>query len=153
VLGQLQPFLENLNPVLQWLEYNQRLVADFIGNGAGALVDTMPVRRPDIEVGHYLRQFGPAGAESVAIYPTRPSANRGNAYLPPTAYSGPERAREMIVPSFDCKNTKSGGPETTQYPDKSADPSCWTAPPAAYPPGNTRPFPHIEKLDYSKPNG
>jgi len=153
VLQQLQPFLENLNPVLQWLEYNQRLVGDFIGNGAGALVDTVPVRRPDIEVGHYLRQFGPAGPETVAIYPSRPSSNRGNAYLPPTAYSGPERARQMIVPSFDCKNTKSGGQETTQFPDKSGDPSCWVAPPPAYPPGNKNEYPHIEKLDYSKPNG
>jgi phospholipid/cholesterol/gamma-HCH transport system substrate-binding protein len=153
VLQQLQPFLENLNPVLQWLEYNQRLVGDFIGNGAGALVDTVPVRRPDIEVGHYLRQFGPAGPETVAIYPSRPSSNRGNAYLPPTAYSGPERARQMIVPSFDCKNTKSGGPETTQFPDKSGDPSCWVAPPPSYPPGNKNEYPHIEKLDYSKPNG
>ena len=153
VLQQLQPFLENLNPVLQWLEYNQKLVADFIGNGAAALVDTVPVRRPDIEVGHYLRQFGPVGPETVAIYPNRPTSNRGNAYLPPTGYSGPERARQMIVPSFDCKNTKSGGSETTQFPDKSADPSCWVAPPAAYPPGNTSEFPHIQKLDYSKPNG
>jgi phospholipid/cholesterol/gamma-HCH transport system substrate-binding protein len=153
VLQQLQPFLENLNPVLQWLEYNQRLVGDFIGNGAGALVDTVPVRRPDIEVGHYLRQFGPVGPETVAIYPNRPSSNRGNAYLPPTAYSGPERARQMIVPSFDCKNTKSGGQETTQFPDKSGDPSCWVAPPPSYPPGNKNEYPHIEKLDYSKPNG
>ena len=153
VLQQLQPFLENLNPVLQWLEYNQRLVGDFIGNGAGALVDTVPVRRPDIEIGHYLRQFGPAGPESVAIYPNRPTSNRGNAYLPPTAYSGPERARQMIVPSFDCKNTKSGGQETTQFPDKSGDPSCWVAPPPSYPPGNKNEYPHIEKLDYSKPNG
>jgi phospholipid/cholesterol/gamma-HCH transport system substrate-binding protein len=153
VLGQLQPFLENLNPVLQWLEYNQRLVGDFIGNGAGAEVDTMPVRRPDIEVGHYLRQFGPAGPETVAIYPNRPKTNRGNAYLPPTAYSGPERARRMIVPSFDCKNTASGGPEQTDYPNKSDDPSCWVAPPPAYPPGNTSEFPHIGALDYSKPSG
>ncbi|MDX6658788.1 MAG: phospholipid/cholesterol/gamma-HCH transport system substrate-binding protein, partial [Solirubrobacteraceae bacterium] len=153
VLGQLQPFLENLNPILQWLEYNQRLVGDFIGNGAGALVDTMPVRDPNIEIGHYLRQFGPAGSESAAIYPTRPSSNRGNAYLPPTAYSGPERAKRMIVPSFDCKNTKSGGAYQTQYPDKSDDPSCWTAPPPAFPPGNTSPFPHIGAADYSKPSG
>src|SRR3954447_4765603 len=153
VLQQLQPFLENLNPVLQWLEYNQRLVGDFIGSGAGALVDTVPVRRPDIEIGHYLRQFGPVGPETVAIYPNRPTSNRGNAYLPPTGYSGPDRARQMIVPSFDCKNTKSGGPETTQFPDKSGDPSCWVAPPAAYPPGNKSEFPHIEKLDYNKPNG
>jgi phospholipid/cholesterol/gamma-HCH transport system substrate-binding protein len=153
VLAQLQPFLENLNPILQWLEYNQRLVADFIGNGAGALVDTVPVRRPDEEIGHYLRQFGPSGSESVAIYPNRPATNRGNAYLPPTAYSGPERAREMIVPSFDCKNTATHGPETTQYPDKSADPSCWVAPAPSYPPGNTSEFPHIAALNYSKPSG
>ena len=71
VLGQLQPFLENLNPILQWLEYNQRLVGDFISNGAGALVDTVPVRDPNIEIGHYLRQFGPSGPETVAIYPNR----------------------------------------------------------------------------------
>jgi phospholipid/cholesterol/gamma-HCH transport system substrate-binding protein len=153
VLQQLQPFLENLNPILQWLEYNQRLVADFIGNGAGALVDTVPVRRPDIEIGHYLRQFGPTGPETVAIYPNRDTANRGNAYLPPTAYSGPERAQKMIVPSFDCKNTASGGPETTKYPNQSGDPSCWTAPPPSYPPGNTSEFPHIGAADYSKPNG
>jgi phospholipid/cholesterol/gamma-HCH transport system substrate-binding protein len=153
VLAQLQPFLENLNPILQWLESNQRLVGDFIGNGAGALVDTVPIRDPNIEIGHYLRQFGPAGNETVAIYPSRPSSNRGNAYLPPTAYSGPERAKRMIVPSFDCKNTKSGGEYQTQYPDKSDDPSCWTAPPAAFPPGNTSPFPHIGAADYSKPSG
>jgi phospholipid/cholesterol/gamma-HCH transport system substrate-binding protein len=153
VLAQLQPFLENLNPILQWLEYNQRLVGDFIGNGAGALVDTMPVRNPDIEIGHYLRQFGPAGDESVAIYPSRTKTNRGNAYLSPTAYSGPERAKRMIVPSFDCKNTASGHEEQTDYPNKKADPSCWTAPPPSFPPGNTSQFPHIGAADYSKPSG
>jgi phospholipid/cholesterol/gamma-HCH transport system substrate-binding protein len=153
VLAQLQPFLENLNPVLQWLEYNQRLVGDFISNGAGALVDTVPVQRPDIEVGHYLRQFGPAGPESVAIYPNRPATNRGDAYLPPTAYAGPERARRMITPSYDCKNTKSGGQEQTGYGGTSDDPSCWVAPPAAFPPGNTLQFPHIGAADYSKPSG
>jgi phospholipid/cholesterol/gamma-HCH transport system substrate-binding protein len=153
VLAQLQPFLENLNPILQWLEYNQRLVGDFIGNGAGALVDTVPVRDPKIEIGHYLRQFGPSGDESVAIYPNRTKTNRGNAYLPPTAYAGPERAKRMIVPSFDCKNTASGHDEQTDYPNKKADPSCWTAPPAPFPPGNTSQFPHIGAADYSKPSG
>jgi phospholipid/cholesterol/gamma-HCH transport system substrate-binding protein len=156
VLGQLQPFLENLNPILQWLEYNQRLVGDFIGNGAGALVDTVPVQRPDIEVGHYLRQFGPVGPETVAIYPNRPKTNRGNAYLPPTGYSGPDRARRMIFPEFDCANA--GGERQTQLPSKdqagtSDDPSCWTAPPAGYPSGNTSPFPHIGAANYSKPSG
>ena len=40
-----------------------------------------------------------------------------------------------------------------KFTDKSGDPSCWVAPPAAYPPGNKSDFPHIQKLDYSKPNG
>src|SRR3954452_19993437 len=156
VLGQLQPFLENLNPILQWLEYNQRLVGDFIGNGAGALVDTVPVQRPDIEVGHYLRQFGPVGPETVAIYANRPKTNRGNAYLPPTGYSGPDRAKRMIFPEFDCTNA--GGEHQTKLPSKdeagtSDDPSCWTAPPAGYPSGNTSPFPHIGAANYSKPSG
>jgi len=59
----------------------------------------------------------------------------------------------MIGPRLHGKNTKSGGPETTQFPDKPGDPSCWVAPPAAYPPGNTSEFPHIQALNYSKPNG
>ena len=65
LLGSLQPFLEELNPILEWLEYNQSMVSDFISNGAGALVDTMPTRTPQ-EIGHYLRQWGPTGAETLS---------------------------------------------------------------------------------------
>ena len=72
LLGQLQPFLEQLNPVLQWLEYNQLTTGDFISNGAAALADTIPTVT-DQEMGHYLRQFGPIGPETVAMYPQRPA--------------------------------------------------------------------------------
>ena len=64
----------------------------------------------DAERGHYLRQFGPVGVETAAIFPTRLPGNRGNAYFDPTALTGERNAR-MIFPSLDCEN--SGGERTT----------------------------------------
>jgi phospholipid/cholesterol/gamma-HCH transport system substrate-binding protein len=158
LLGQLQPFLENLNPILQWIEYNQSVTSDFISNGAGALSDTVPVLR-DNERGHYLRQFGPLGLESAAMWPNRPSVARGNAYPMPTGFgTGPLHAKYMMFPNFDCNNTGAPGdgtkdppaPDTGEKPPNGADPACWIAPVSPFPAGNTRKFPHIEKLDYSK---
>ncbi len=168
LLGQLQPFLEQLNPILQYLEYYQWQTADFISNGAGALADTVATANEN-EMGHYLRQWGPAGAESAAFWPNRSSANRGNAYLPPV-YLGQEYATRMIFPEHDCDNvaaangqpagaprqvapapdiTKSSPFDAERAPG-SADPSCWIFPPKAFPPGNTRQVPHVEAADYSK---
>ena len=151
LLGELQPFLEQLNPILEWLEYHQITVADFISNGAGALADTVPTRN-DFERGHYLRQFGPTGAETAAMYTSRPAANRGNAYLNPGAVQGERRAREMIYPSFDCNNTGKGGDGTyrTQAPDKNDMPSCWVQPAPQVPAGNTRKYPRIEAAKYGR---
>lgn len=149
LLGELQPFLEQLNPILEWLEYHQITVSDFISNGGGALADTIPTIN-DFERGHYLRQFGPVGAESVAMYPTRPANSRGNAYLNPGAIQGKERARRMIFPSFDCNNTGKGGDGTyqTKVPDTNDAPSCWVQPAPTVPAGNTRKYPRIEAADY-----
>jgi phospholipid/cholesterol/gamma-HCH transport system substrate-binding protein len=146
MLGQLQPFLEQLNPILQWLEYNQRTTADFISNGAGALADTVPTSTPN-EVGHYLRQFGPKGPETVAMYPSRPANSRGNAYLLPNALAGAKRAQYMMFPNFDCNNTGRGAFKTTM-PDTNDAPSCFVQDPPAYPPGNTSPYPHIGAANY-----
>jgi ABC-type transporter Mla subunit MlaD len=148
LLAQLQPFLEELNPALQWLEYQQLTTADFISNGAAALADTTPTVTND-EIGHYLRQFGPVGAETVGMYPQRPSASRGNAYLMPDALTGEKRDRNMIFPNFDCKNA--GGEHMTQVPDTSDAPSCFVQNPPAWPPGNKNPYPHITAANYSKP--
>jgi len=151
LLGELQPFLEQLNPILEWIEYHQITVGDFISNGAGALADTVPTRN-DFERGHYLRQFGPSGAETAALYTTRPAASRGNSYLVPGGIQGKERAKPMIFGNFDCNNTGAGGDGTyqTPVPDTSEDPSCWVAPTPQVPAGNTRKYPHIEAADYSK---
>jgi phospholipid/cholesterol/gamma-HCH transport system substrate-binding protein len=147
MLGSVQPFLEELNPVLQWLEYHQLSTSDFISNGAATLADTVPTVTKN-EVGHYLRQFGPVGPETVGMYPDRPAASRGNAYLNPGALSGQRRARAMIFPSFDCANA--GGERMTKIPDESDAPSCFAQDPPAWPAGNTRRYPHVERADYSK---
>jgi ABC-type transporter Mla subunit MlaD len=148
LLASLQPFLEELNPALQYLEYQQLDTADFISNGAAALADTTGTVTGD-EIGHYLRQFGPTGAETVGMYPQRPSASRGNAYLRPDALTGAKRDQYMMFGNFDCKNA--GGERMTQVPDSSDAPSCYVQQPPAWPPGNTNPYPHIGAADYSKP--
>jgi phospholipid/cholesterol/gamma-HCH transport system substrate-binding protein len=145
---ELQPFLEQLNPILQWLEYHQLTTADFISNGAATLADTTDTVTGQ-EMGHYLRQFGPIGPESVAIYPQRPAGSRGNAYLRPDALTGTKRDRFMIFPNFDCNNA--GGERMTAVPDTTDAPSCFVQDPPAWPPGNKLPYPHIEAADYSKP--
>jgi phospholipid/cholesterol/gamma-HCH transport system substrate-binding protein len=148
LLAQLQPFLEQLNPALQYLEYQQLMTADFISNGAAALADTVPTVTGN-EMGHYLRQFGPTGAETIGMYPQRPSASRGNAYLRPDALTGEKRDRYMMFGNFDCKNA--GGEHMTQVPDTSDAPSCFVQDPPAWPPGNKNPYPHITPANYSKP--
>ena len=145
VLQQLKPFLEQLNPILEWLEYHQHTTADFLSNGGGALVDTVPEQRFPEERGHYLGQFGITGPDSFVLDPNESESSRGNAYLDPTGMDGPERSRQLIFPSWRCSNTESGGPETTQKRDSSDDPSCWIK----ELPGPTR-FPHIERADYGK---
>ena len=170
MLAQLQPFLEQLNPILQYLEYNQWMTADFISNGAGAIADTVGTTT-DQQRGHYLRQWGPTGEESAAFWPTRPSIDRGNAYLP-AVWQGPEYATRMIFPEADCNNVAAVADEnqaagqprqvkpapdaqhSSPYDSNStpggSDPSCWTAPAKPAPPGSTPgEFPHVNQANYA----
>ena len=103
-LAELTPFLQQINPILQYLEASQFQVSDFITNGAAALADTEPSTSGG--VGHYLRQFGPLGAESLAIHRERLKTNRGNSYPGPLALFG-DLEGKGIFPNYDCK--PSGG--------------------------------------------
>jgi hypothetical protein len=100
-------------------------------------------------VGHDLRQFGPIGPETVAIYPQRPAASRGNATRHPTRSPAKKRDKYMMFGNFDRKNA--GRERMTQVPDTSDAPSCFVQDPPAWPPGNASPYPHIGAADYSKP--
>jgi phospholipid/cholesterol/gamma-HCH transport system substrate-binding protein len=159
LLGELSPFLEQLNPPLRWLEFYQPQVSDFITNGAGALEDTVATLT-DNEVGHYLRQNSPLGMESLAMWPQRLPSNRGNAYLPPTAgLSAPKVAEYLIFPNFDCLNSPSGehvskskdkgdGNDATEFEDNMG---CFAMPKAGGLPGATTQFGHIDPDHNTRP--
>jgi phospholipid/cholesterol/gamma-HCH transport system substrate-binding protein len=141
LVNALYPFLEQLNPVLQYLETSQSQVADFISYGGAALADT--TASPGGGVGHYLRQFGPLGAESAAIYPERLPSNRGQTYVGPKHLYGPEAMTYLDAPSTDCSNA--GG----THPPQNGDPGCWKHDPMKFQGRLQGDFPHVEADDYS----
>ncbi len=140
-LAELTPFLSQLNPILQYLELNQSNVSDFISNGAAALANT--TASPGGGTGHYLRQFGPIGAESVAMYRQRLAKNRGNSYLPPLALTpSAEGAPFQIFRNFDCK--PSGG----ERKPEGDTPGCLLAKPQTFGGRLQGSFPHVDAADY-----
>jgi virulence factor Mce-like protein len=154
LLGSLQPFLEQLNPIFEFLELYDHTVADFMGGAGSALGDTVPSRTPGA-IGHYLRQFGPSGAESAAIWPTRLSTNRGITYPPPLYQSGRARDETAMYASFDCKNTGAPGDgsvkkEPGNGTPGSSHPACFVANPFNFQ-GKTLRFPHVDADSYAAP--
>lgn len=118
VLDQLDPFLANLNPVIDYLYYQRQTVTDFLTGPGTATAATLPTIPGQHAARHYLRQGGYLSAESLAIHQVRLNANRGNGYLKALELTAPYSARSGIPPSFDCKNTDytplttPGSPET-----------------------------------------
>ena len=141
LLAQLHPFLGQLNPMLQYLELSQHQVSDFISYGGAALADT--TASPGGGTGHYLRQFGPLGAESAAIYPQRLRTNRGETYIGPEHLFGEPAMKFLMSPSSDCRNT---GGETAP---SDGTPGCWKADGVTFQGRLQGDFPHIEAADYS----
>jgi phospholipid/cholesterol/gamma-HCH transport system substrate-binding protein len=141
LLDSLHPFLGELNPMLQYLEMSQNQVSDFISYGAAAVSDT--TASPGGGMGHYLRQFGPLGAESAAIYKERLPTNRGETYVGPQHLFGPPANKYLIAPSTDCSNT--GG----EHAPSQGNPGCWKADQLQFQGRLQGDFPHIEPADYA----
>jgi phospholipid/cholesterol/gamma-HCH transport system substrate-binding protein len=163
LLASLGPFLEQLNPVLTWLSLHQQLIADFISNGAGGLAATTTSFGGN-GTGHYLRQFGPVGAETLSFAANRDANNRGNTYPPPLWLADPRAFTaggnypgSFALPSWDCNNT--GAPGNGQEPASAGAPTelsqaqqaCWVAPPISSLLGqnNASRFPHVNAATYS----
>ncbi len=141
VLTRLAPFLGEVNPILHYFEASQMQVTDFISQGSAALADTTVSKSGG--TGHYLRQLGPTGAESVAIHRERLATNRGNTYFTPLGVlSTPEEDVYKSLPSFDCRNM--GGPR----PQRGSEPGCWEQPPMQFQGRLQGRFPHVEREDY-----
>jgi virulence factor Mce-like protein len=142
LLDALHPFLGELNPMLQYLEMSQAQVSDFISQGGAAVADT--TASPGGGIGHYLRQFGPLGAESAAIYRERLPTNRGETYVGPQHLFGPPAMKYLIQPSTDCANT--GG----DHAPSQGNPGCWKHGPMRFQGRLQGDFPHIEAADYGR---
>jgi phospholipid/cholesterol/gamma-HCH transport system substrate-binding protein len=141
MLDAMYPFLGQLNPMLQYLEMSQSQVSDFVSYGGAALADT--TASPGGGVGHYLRQFGPLGAESAAIYPERLPTNRGQTYVGPLDLFGPKAMTYLDSPSTDCSNT--GG----EHPPSQGNPGCTKRDRMQFQGRLQGDFPHVQAADYT----
>jgi phospholipid/cholesterol/gamma-HCH transport system substrate-binding protein len=131
-LGALGSFLEQLNPILGWLALHQHLVSDFISNGATSLAATTV--SPSGGVGHYLRQFGPTGPETLSFAPNRDSNNRGNTYPTPLWSANQTNWTYGNEGAWDCRNSGASGDGSVPASGGSAgtpgsQQACWVAPP------------------------
>jgi phospholipid/cholesterol/gamma-HCH transport system substrate-binding protein len=120
VLDSLDPFLANLNPVIDYLEFNKKTVTDFLVAPGAALGGAYEPVEGDPAPRHGLRQLPYLGAEALSLWPSRLPTNRGNAYLPPGALNAPTSAMRGMTPDFDCKNTdySMGGSPASQDRDE-----------------------------------
>jgi virulence factor Mce-like protein len=147
VLGELGPWLSELNPVLAWLGEQQHTLTDIFAN-LGVAISARTSSRDPKATGHYLRQFGPSGAETAAVHPQRLSGNRGNTYINPLSLVGPEQSKRGIIAAFDCGNVGDG----SDKPSNEDSPACFNQAPYNFG-GKLQKFPHVEREDYSKPAG
>jgi phospholipid/cholesterol/gamma-HCH transport system substrate-binding protein len=143
MLAEIGPFLSEANPIFRYFEEHQHQTADFLTAGAWALAETTS---SDGGMGHYLRQLGPTGAESLGIYRERLSSNRGNSYPNPYFFVGPKGAEFKIQPNWDCKPS-GGEKKPTDGPQGSA--GCWVQPSLEWD-GLKTTFPQVKRADYTK---
>ena len=149
VLENLGPFLQEFNPILDYIGAHVYTLSDMFAN-LGVATSAKVVAPPPGQNGHYLRQFGPQGTETVAIHPNRLKSNRGNAYLNPLGVlSSPEGAKFKILPSFDCRNSSTGG-EKEPGGDEPATPGCRVQKPFEYRGKLTERYPHNDAANYDK---
>jgi phospholipid/cholesterol/gamma-HCH transport system substrate-binding protein len=143
LLDELGPFLGQLNPILQWLELNQREVSNFFSAGITGVSDTT---QSDSGLGHYLKQFGPNGPETLAMYQQRLPTNRGNAYVGPAMLDSRVLNLNGITPNWDCK--PSGGEKQPTPSGPTASPGCLVQTPTEFQVRRTK-YPQVRPDDYS----
>jgi hypothetical protein len=105
LLGAVDPFVPNFNPIVTGLGLYKREVTSFFGY----LVDAKNVELTETDAAgqkiHYLRTIGPINPESLASYPSRLALNRASAYNSPPGW-----AKDLLhgLPNFNTTNCNSG---------------------------------------------
>ena len=147
VLAELGPFLQQVNPILEYIGVHAYTLSDMFAN-LGVATSAKTANPTEGQIGHYLRQFGPSGAETAAIHPQRVSSNRGNAFPNPLGVlSTPEGAEYKVLPSFDCNNSGEKKPETGAH----ASPGCRLQKGFPFKGKTTTRYPRLEDENYSRP--
>lgn len=134
LLGALYPYLEELNPIISYLSYQQQQVADFITNGSASLNGALPAKEGE-GPRHYLRAVSVINSRGLALQTSRANYDRGNSYPAPNYQL---RARPLgTFEAFDCK------PAGGEKPNAEAgQPPCFVQPPHLY--AGTQ-FPRLRK--------
>src|SRR5215208_5054187 len=119
VWENLHPYLQELNPIISFLNYYQEQVSDFIMNGSGSISGQLPAL-PGQGPRHYLRQMSIINSRGFAFQSTRQSFDRGNAYPAPNYL---RRANALgIQEAWDCK------PAGVKKEPTAGEPPCYIAP-------------------------
>jgi phospholipid/cholesterol/gamma-HCH transport system substrate-binding protein len=123
VMDGLDPFLANFNPLVRWLDYQAPVVTDFLSNPSSSTSDFLPAQAGQNAPLHLSRQMTIFTPESLSIYPSRLTTNRGNGYLQPFAIGSPYSSSQgEIFPSHDCDNTF-GGQQVLHIPKNQSPPA------------------------------
>jgi virulence factor Mce-like protein len=86
LLAQIDPFLQQLNPILDYLgRYKSEITAFFANDVAATQATDTPIGGS--EPVHYLRTTNPVNPENLAAWPYRLATNRSNPYVEPRGYS------------------------------------------------------------------
>jgi phospholipid/cholesterol/gamma-HCH transport system substrate-binding protein len=105
LLGQIDPALRQLNPVLDFLGLYKRELTAFFANTVAATQATSLSNKGPL---HYLRTQNPINPENLAVYPTRLPTNRPNPYTLPGNF---DQIRTGL-PSYETRQC-TGGPVPT----------------------------------------
>lgn len=136
VFEALVPFLQELNPILSFLNYNAPQISSLFAAGAPALQSRLDRSEGEGLPIHALRLITIVDATTLAgMNKTRPATERGNAYLGPDAHL--RRRQAGILESFDCRNA--GG---EQRNPRDGVPPCLVAPKSLW---DGRQFPRVEQ--------
>jgi phospholipid/cholesterol/gamma-HCH transport system substrate-binding protein len=84
LLGRLDPFLADLNPILRYLGLYRREIAAFFANDSAVTQAGTPAPGGLL---HYLRVSNPLNPEILAPYPERLSTNKSNPYVAPGGHT------------------------------------------------------------------
>jgi virulence factor Mce-like protein len=100
LLDATDPFLRNLNPMINWIGLYKHEITAFFANDVAATQASSLGADQKTQL-HYLRTTNPLNPENLAIYPKRISSNRSNPYVAPLGY---QKFPIKVFGTYTCTN-------------------------------------------------